>query len=193
MTLWELLAESEAARKLWYKDHTEEHRLEWRRKWAINLTCPGATWAGEETVGPGAYSRCTATVLAGEEAEPEEGVGLWLHYRGACVGCGWVDARARASENEAAEDAEDHAHPGWRWLPAVPEPPQPGMGPGHEKQVQAWLAKARPLLPAGWLEAGGPIRTVRGEWGTRHVPLRTPYGGYDMACTKEEAGPLTLF
>ena len=36
------------------------------------------------------------------------------------------------------------------------------------------------VYPDGWLESGGPICTVRGEYGTRHVPDHTGFGGYDL-------------
>ena len=61
------------------------------------------------------------------------------------------------------------------------------------------------VYPPGWLEAGGPIRTVRDSPRSgRHVPARTPYGGYDLAvivgprgfpvcgdCGAEGIGPAT--
>jgi hypothetical protein len=186
MSLWDLLAETATFEARWRSVHDEATRRAWRKHWQIWVTCPG--YLGE--VKPGDLERCTATVLSQEVYDDDF---RELLFRGACLGCGWVDARARASENEAAEDAVSHAHPGWEFLPAVAAMPMHDSQSQREKATEAWLAKVRPLLPAGWLEAGGPIRTVRGEHATRHVPARTPFAGYDMACTEAEAGPLTLF
>jgi len=99
----------------------------------------------------------------------------WLSYRGACTGCAW-EGPDRDAENPAAEDACDHAHPGWRDAHVVPKWP-------HERKAQErWWQQVRPLYPDGWLENGGPIRTLRTPPATRHNSMHaTPYGGYDMA------------
>jgi Family of unknown function (DUF6349) len=39
----------------------------------------------------------------------------------------------------------------------------------------------------GWLQQGGPIRTVRPPQGTRHVEGGTGHGGYDL-CGEEREG-----
>lgn len=97
---------------------------------------------------------------------------LYLH---ACTGCGHVDD-ARSSENLAAEDAMDHAWPEWRDLPVLAT-----SMPDERRQQAAWTEVALEHYPAGWLERGGPVRTARSRAGSRHVPGRTPYNGYDMA------------
>lgn len=124
----------------------------------------------------------------GHDAGAETGDG-WrgLLYRGACrkAGCDW-EGPVRDRENPAVEDGMDHAWPGWRHLPPVPKvPDQVGSGTSKAamKSVEAWTAKVIAVYPDGWLEAGGPIRTVREPMGTRHVAGRTPYGGYDLALT----------
>ena len=43
------------------------------------------------------------------------------------------------------------------------------------------LRDRRQMLPVGWLEAGGPIRTYRQPKGCRHVPGGAPGGGYDLS------------
>ncbi|MGO9959336.1 MAG: DUF6349 family protein, partial [Solirubrobacteraceae bacterium] len=59
-----------------------------------------------------------------------------------------------------------------------------------------WVEKWAPLLPDGWLERGGPIRTRRERHATRHVPGRAPGGGYDLAADdtvrEEDGGQLCL-
>ncbi|GAB3868589.1 hypothetical protein GCM10028801_44780 [Nocardioides maradonensis] len=96
-----------------------------------------------------------------------------LVYRHLCT-CGHVD-QARGCENDAAEDAMDHAWTGWRDLPILAS-----SMPPETKQKARWLAAAQEAYPTGWIEAGGPVRTARGGYGTRHVPARTPHHGYDM-------------
>lgn len=97
-----------------------------------------------------------------------------LLYRGACRACAW-EGEPHDRENPAAEDACDHAWPGWRDLPAVPEPP------ADRKALARWTERVTAAYPPGWLEAGGPIRTRRTHDGNRHVPGHTPHGGYDLA------------
>lgn len=99
----------------------------------------------------------------------------FLSYRGACTGCDW-EGKTRDRENAAVEDACDHAHPGWRDLPAVPRMPD------ERKALARWEQQVSAVYPPGWLEAGGPIRTLRQAMGTRHNSMHaTPYGGYDLA------------
>jgi hypothetical protein len=92
-----------------------------------------------------------------------------------------------SDENSAAELANDHAFPGWRELPVVPSPPHDD-NPKKKAQAEAkWQALVDRMLPAGWLKQGGPIRTLRGVHGTRHVPGRAPGGGYDMSAGVDPA------
>jgi hypothetical protein len=102
-----------------------------------------------------------------------------LIYRGACLHCDF-EGPDRLSENEAAEDANDHCWHGWRDLPIVPPAPEGGTSKKDNQARSTWVSKVNELYPAGWLEDGGPIRTRRSGLGTRHVPARTPFGGYDM-------------
>ena len=79
------------------------------------------------------------------------------------------------TRNAAAENACDHTWPGWREVPVVAAVPE------ERKKRATWVERVTALYPAGWLEDGGPIRTQRTGYGTRHVPGRTPFGGYDLA------------
>jgi hypothetical protein len=73
-----------------------------------------------------------------------------------------------------------HTWPGWQQLPVVRRVPE-------ERKARArWIADVTAAYPPGWLEDGGPIRTARTGAGSRHVPTRTPFGGYDLAA---ESGP----
>lgn len=103
-----------------------------------------------------------------------------LVYRGACYGCTW-EADTRATASEAVEDAHDHAWPGWRDLPIVPQPPDRGTSKREIAAMAAWETTTAALLPQGWLAAGGPIVTTRSPGATRDVPGGSRFGGYDLS------------
>jgi Family of unknown function (DUF6349) len=133
-------------------------------------------------------ARCQASVLSAD-LRPDASYPMAcactradaLLYRGACRGCDY-EGPPRDGENPAAEDALDHAWPGWRDLPVV------APVPGDPKVKARWTEDLRQAYPVEWLEAAGPIRTWRTGLGTRHVPGRTPWGGYD-AGVPEDAKP----
>lgn len=142
------------------------------------------------------FAGCAATCLS-RDVDEDSPLGH-MEFRGACLGCGWVadaawpilEAPTRdhgGGENHAVEDALDHAFPGWRDLPVVQVPPSGDIGPAHAKAVAAWRAKVDPALPPGWIDRGGPIRTRRSAYGTRHVPGRTVgVPGYDVCANEHE-------
>jgi hypothetical protein len=99
-------------------------------------------------------------------------------YRGACTGCQW-EGPDRQDQNEGVEDAHDHAWPDWRDLPVLTRWP-------YERKAQVrWLESATVAYPAGWLEAGGPIRTWREPMGTRHTTVAGAPFGYDLGVLQE--------
>ncbi|GIF74154.1 MULTISPECIES: DUF6349 family protein [Asanoa] len=134
--------------------------------WEVHITCPDTPTA-----------RCQPTVLSADlRCDCLDNcccVGDLL-YRGACRGCDW-EGEPRNQENAAVEDACDHAWPGWRDLPVVPRVPE------DRKRHGAWVDRVATHYPTKWLTDGGPIRTRRSGLATRHVPGRTPFGGYDLA------------
>ena len=94
-------------------------------------------------------------------------------YRGACTGCDW-EGPERRDQNAGVEDAHDHAWPAWRDLPIVTRWPR-------ERKAQArWLENVTDAYPAGWLAAGGPVRTWREPMGTRHTTVAGAPFGYDL-------------
>lgn len=139
--------------------------------WTVTLTCPDTS-----------TERCQPTVLGADlrcDCDRDEDcccVGD-LMYRGACRHCNW-EGQPHDGENPAAEDACDHAWPGWRDLPTVERVPE------ERTKRAAWIERVIAHYPPGWLEDGGPIRTTRTGPGTRHVPDRTPFGGYDLAAAE---------
>ena len=54
---------------------------------------------------------------------------------------------------------------------------------GYRKKLarlQNWLEEHD---PASWQAPGFPINSERRSYGTRHVPGRSPWGGYDLSET----------
>lgn len=110
-----------------------------------------------------AYVRCEVSTHDHRAAPLPSGVAS--RYQPICEPCRWhaiVD-----DENAAVEAWHDHAMPGWRDLPVRPSKP---------KQVAAWLE----AYPADWQLAGCPVLTWRDNGAARHVPRRSPWGGYDL-------------
>jgi hypothetical protein len=108
--------------------------------------------------------------------------------RGGCLTCGWLGPvrPGHYDEQGAIEDAHDHAFPGWRDLPIVPRVARLGNDQRESKQLAKLAEHVRLIYPTGWLERGGPIRTLRRAMGTRHVPGYAPTGlGYDMCAGVE--------
>ncbi len=150
--------------------------------WSIYTTCPTKR-----------TTRCQATVLSADTRRYSASQ-KWpacgceqineLMYRGACLGidCDWEGEPHPLNENAAVEDAMDHAWPGWRDVPIVPRVPFAANNATEQK----WLNKVTPLYPEGWIENGGPIRTQREKYGTRHHGPAIPCGGYDMGVPAPE-------
>ncbi|MFF3665421.1 DUF6349 family protein [Microtetraspora malaysiensis] len=115
--------------------------------------------------------------------EPTEDEPFHLRYRSRCSGCGHTGP-ARSRENRAAEDACDHAYPGWRDMPVMEYRPYEG-----KKARARWEAAARAVYPEGWFERGGPVREYRTGCGMRHVPKYAPGGGYCMAVARPKRMP----
>jgi hypothetical protein len=194
--LWTLLQEHHRLNATWQTTRREQDRLAMVRSFSISITCPGSRFGDPAT--REAWPRCTPTVLSRDTAERTD----HLEYRGACLGCGWVSDHThrlrRGGENAAVEDAHDHTHPGWRKTPVVEAPPSLDSPQAYAYRIARWRQQWEQLLPAGWLDRGGPIRTPRTRGGTRHVPGRAPGGGYDLAAAPDAqpeapGGQLGLF
>lgn len=88
-------------------------------------------------------------------------------YRVYCSDCQWWTPIA-GHEDDAIRAYHDHCWPGWRELPVL---------------ARTNLDRA-PKFPADypqeWQVPGAPILTHRTPPGTRNVPGRSPFGGYDM-------------
>lgn len=98
-----------------------------------------------------------------------------LLYRGICVECNWSHT---GDERDVVEAWHDHAWAGWRDLPRVPVKTRNGKGNGS---IARWVEEN---YPADWQKPGAPILTERENGGTRHVPQRSPWRGFDLAAAR---------
>ncbi|WP_448810542.1 DUF6349 family protein [Agromyces bauzanensis] len=103
-------------------------------------------------------------------------------YRAICIDCDW---HADGTENTVVSAWHDHAWPGWRDLPVVPRELADRAAHGGKERTgrDRWI-EAR--YPTEWQTPGAPIITERGL-GTRHVPGRSPWAGFDMSARNTEA------
>ncbi|MEU9887979.1 DUF6349 family protein [Sphaerisporangium sp. NPDC051011] len=140
---------------------------EQRGMWCIFYGHPGSeSLRGEPLVSTAPLHRPTVLHRSGWEYRKQR--------RGACLGCQWEGPDWR-SEREAVEDAHDHCWPGWRDLPAVRRP---------GSNVERWRAEVKRAYPEGWLEAGGPLVTMRPDSRlSRHRPSTPLAEGYELAAS----------
>lgn len=111
-----------------------------------------------------------------------------------CEPCEWNAITDH--ENGAVELWHDHALPGWRELPIVPSRLRAMDKDRMSKATRRWIAEHD---PNAMQVPGAPMVTERRPFGTRHVPGRSPWGGYDISHTAidpdrivEGAKPLRL-
>lgn len=102
-----------------------------------------------------------------------------LMYQIICTTCRWHTINTR--ENDAVEAWHDHALPGWRELPIVPA--KLAEHGGERKKLARLVAWLEEHYPTSWQHPGFPIISERSGIGTRHVPGRSPWGGYDLSHT----------
>lgn len=101
-----------------------------------------------------------------------------LIHRAICETCRW---HADGTEAHVVAAWHDHAWPGWRHLPVVPTEVVKWDDRGRPgKKLAAWIEQNQPTR---WQVPGAPIITVRAQHGTRHVPRRSPWGGFDLSHT----------
>jgi len=119
----------------------------------------------------------TQGTCAEREANPCLCVGNDMVTKTYCSACDWWTPIAR-SENAAVELQLDHCWPGWRDLPVIESKMKPAGG--YAFNIPA-------AYPQEWQTPGAPIRECRGmtRYGTRHVPMASPFGGYKTAVVRE--------
>ncbi|GAB3033063.1 hypothetical protein GCM10011376_25640 [Nocardioides flavus (ex Wang et al. 2016)] len=155
------------------------HKLNsvWRpnRMWHRAIAVPGGVEVGDH-----AFDMFTADLRC-EPWKHSEPRGMChcvgeLTYQAICEPHGWhVFA---ADENAAVEAWHDHVFPRWRELPVVPARLRSVDQPGLSKTARKWVLDH---YPEAMQVTGAPVITERNNAGTRHVPGRSPWSGYDLS------------
>jgi len=167
---------------------------EWRQRYGgFDSARVSHGWHAALCEATGPVTCCQATVLTANLGCGHTGragcqcVG-GLSYRGSCLHCPW-EGPVREDQTQAVGDGLDHAHPGRRNSLTV----QPLRHEPSPKQRRRWNEEVDKLY--GDRPEGYPIITERTALGTRAVPGRSPWSGYDVpACTahttpERPAGP----
>lgn len=94
-----------------------------------------------------------------------------------CEPCAWASPIV-GTNAEAIAAWHDHAWPGWRDLPVLDT-----SGPFGSKAAARWAEKVEAIYPSTWARPGAPVVSRRDAQGTRDVPGRSPWGGFDLAET----------
>ena len=150
--------------RMWHRSHTVPHAAIGNHtidQFDVDLRCAaGAHGWRKATDEPGRRSQCVGDITA----------------QLICAVCSWHHI---GTETEGVEAWHVHAFPGWRDLPILPNKIRGGMGTRTmTPQLQEWFDAN---YPAKFRVDGAPIRTLRGRYGTRHVPNYSPFGGYDLS------------
>jgi hypothetical protein len=92
-------------------------------------------------------------------------------FRGGCLSCDWEGPIHRGDgyghgDNEAVEDAHDHAFPGWRTLPPITRVKDRWEIP----QSRGRWNQLTSLYPAGWVDHGAPLLAWSRYRGEAHAP-----------------------
>ena len=96
-----------------------------------------------------------------------------------CPDCRWH--LLGEDENGVVEAAHDHALPGWRDLPIAPTKIGSKLSHYSKTATASVLEWMESTYPRSMLIPGAPILTPRVPPAHRHVPGRSPLGGYDIA------------
>ncbi len=167
-------ADLDAARERWVFEHGNLGSVNKSHMWHRALT-GGRLALKEHSLDTFTVDlRCPVNAHAHRD-EPCGYVGDLL-YLAVCAPCQW---HAIGDENDVVDSWHDHAFPGWRTLPVLPEKLRGKMGTTTmTPKLQDWF---NANYPVRFRAPGAPIRTTRSPYGTRHVPNYSPYGGYDLA------------
>jgi hypothetical protein len=172
----------DAAHEHWQFLHKLDQARTQSRMWHRAIAVPGKVVLGDH-----GFDLFTADLRCEPWTHPEphrdcQCVGD-LIYQAICEPHGWHVIAG--DENSAVEGWHDHAFPGWRDLPIVPARLRSVDQPGLSKAANKWIAEHYP--PPAQI-VGAPVITERSNFGTRHVPGRSPWAGYDISHTAVDPG-----
>lgn len=175
-------ADLEAAHERWQFLHKLDQSRTQRRMWHRAIAVPGSVAVGEH-----GFDLFTADLRCEPWTHGEAHGGCQcvgdLIYQAICEPDGWHVIAG--DENTAVEGWHDHAFPGWRDLPIVPVRLRSAETIGKSKAAMKWIEEH---YPKSMQTPGAPVITERRPYGTRHVPGRSPWGGYDISHTAVEPG-----
>lgn len=161
------------------------HRLDGSRRdsrmWHRAIAVPGGVEFGEH-----GFDLFTADLRCDPWKHPAPHGGCAcvgdLTYMAICEPHGW---HAIAGDDNAAVEAwHDHSFRGWCDLPVVPARLRNTQEIGLSEAARKWIQQH---YPASMQVVGAPVITERSGIGTRHVPGRSPWGGYDNSSTAVRA------
>lgn len=149
--------------------------------WHRSLCSPPLIAAGHELHLFSVDNRCTETDHDHTAHPLPEG------YLGQviCPTCRWhlID-----TDSLLVEAWHDHAMPGWRNLPVLPDKLRTRCDENRQSK-QRRLEWVQEHYPPQWLFDGAPILTHRTQHGTRAIPGRSPLGGYDITTPDQTEQP----
>ena len=173
-------ANLDAAHEHWLFLHKLDQSRIQSRMWHRAVAVPGKVAVGEH-----GFDLFTADLRCEPWTHRGERTGCQcvgeLSYQAICEPHGWHVIAG--DENSAVEGWHDHAFPGWRDLPIVPARLRSVDQPGLSKAARKWIAEH---YPPSMQIGGAPVITARSNSGTRHVPGRSPWAGYDISHTAVE-------
>ncbi len=124
------------------------------RTWHIRPGHPGGAYSdlGHELDPPEHHTPTLLTRSRPTGRREEE------EFRGGCLACDWEGPIHHGDgygdgDNQAVEDAHDHAFPGWRELPPLTTAEYRSALP-HDRRRWAQLTSG---YPSGWLDRGAPL------------------------------------
>lgn len=150
--------------KMWHRSNTVPHAVIGAHsidQYDVDLRCAaGLHDEHRATLGLGRICQCVGASLT----------------QIICRECSWHHI---GTEGECVKAWHDHAFPGWRDLPILPEQLRGKMGGTKmTPKLEEWFeANYPPALRV----PGAPIITERSKYGTRAVIGYSPFGGYDIS------------
>jgi len=150
--------------------------------WHIQPGHPGGAYSdlGHELDPP---ARHTPTLLS--RSRPTGRRGEKQEFRGGCLACQWEGPVHCGDgfgdgDNEAVEEAHDHAFPGWRTLPPITTVEDRWAVPRSRSRWAQLTAR----YPADWIDQGAPVVAWSRYRREAHVPPHAGRPRYELRVTR---------
>ncbi|GAA2242159.1 hypothetical protein GCM10010232_31540 [Streptomyces amakusaensis] len=156
------------------------------RTWHIRPGHPGGEYSdlGHELDPPEHHTPTLLTRSRRTGRREEE------EFRGGCLACDWEGAVHRGDgygdgDNEAVEDAHDHAFPGWRELPPLTTVEDRWALPRDRGRWTQLISR----YPPGWPDRGAPLVAWSRHRREAHAPPHRGRPRYELHVARPPAGP----